>query len=202
MHARRHPCGYLLLHTAQLQDRTCFKNEDVSSRKKPLHATHSQAEVSRSCDDTACRTARKMEHTGRRTGWNVPRAVMFPSRKKPPVRRQFPFRGIQKLQRHFREVRATFHSGNRQHILVRALSFREEQGRTNTHIPKNMRTRQKNTLDPELQRILEWLGPKLENVLLNTDFVFFFVIVAEWEDTHSRWEDHHWHGHPWKDHKW
>ena len=42
---------------------------------------------------------------------------------------------------------------------IALLSLREEQGRTNTKIPKNMRTRQEDTLDPELQRKLEWLSP-------------------------------------------
>ena len=47
---------------------------------------------------SADRTAHKMENAAR---------TMFFSRKKPPYAANFPFRGIQKLQRHFREVRVT-----------------------------------------------------------------------------------------------
>ena len=38
------------------------------------------------------------------------------------------------------------------------ISLREKQGRTNTYIPKHVRTRQSSTLDPDLQK-LEWLSP-------------------------------------------
>ena len=59
------------------------------------------------------------------------------------------------------------------------LSLLEEQSRTNTNIPKNMRTRKKNTLDPGLQRKLEWPSQNWKTSLLNTDFVLFSVMVAQ-----------------------
>ena len=64
---------------------------------------------------------------------------------------------------------------------------REAQGRTNTHIPKKERIRQRNTVDPKDSTIFVMTQPTLEDTLLiNNDFiVFFFVMVAKLVRRHA-----------------
>ena len=66
------------------------------------------------------------------------------------------------------------------------MKLREEQGRTSTYIPISQRTREKNTLDPDVQQKLERLKSTLARVLIANDIFFFlFVVVAELVARHS-----------------
>ena len=56
------------------------------------------------------------------------------------------------------------------------MCLQQEHGKGVLHIPIQMRTRQYNTLDPTIQQNLEWLS---QNVLLETDFILFFVMVTK-----------------------
>ena len=63
------------------------------------------------------------------------------------------------------------------------MKLREEQDRTSTYIPISQRTREKNTLDPEVHSSWSW-SP------------------SWWQDTQcqdTRWECHQWHAHQWRD---
>ena len=81
------------------------------------------------------------------------------------------------------------------------LSLREEQGGTNTFLTKSKTTRQKNAMEPELQRKLEWLSENWEPTSSSSSS----WSQSWWEDTFwqdGRWEDHQWHDHQWRDQKW
>ena len=58
------------------------------------------------------------------------------------------------------------------------MCLQQEHGEGIPHIP-NMRTRQHNTLDLTIQRNFAMARPELANVLLDTDFILFWVTVAK-----------------------
>ena len=83
------------------------------------------------------------------------------------------------------------------------LGLREEEGRTNTYIPKTQRTKQKNTLHPELQQRVEWLSQQWEEYLSQvTSSSSSSSWTQNWWQNIQRWEDHQWHDHQWRDHHW
>ena len=84
------------------------------------------------------------------------------------------------------------------------LRLREEQGGSDTYVPKDKRSRQIIiTLDPELQQRLEWLSLIGRNASPTSSSSSSWS-QSWWEDTQwqdARWENHQWHGHSWKDHQ-
>ena len=65
------------------------------------------------------------------------------------------------------------------------LSLREEQGRTNTYIPKIYEVQAEKHIGPRHSTKTGMAEPTLENAPLNTVFGLFFVMVAELVGRHS-----------------
>ena len=85
-------------------------------------------------------------------------------------------------------------------------SLREEQGRNQHLYPEKYEDLAEKHIGPRTSTKTGMAEPKLENVLLNTDFVLFFVMVAELVGRHSMARrllgDHQWHDNSLENYQW
>ena len=82
------------------------------------------------------------------------------------------------------------------------VSTQREQGKGVLHIPMNLRTRQRDTLDPAVQQHLEWLSLNWKTYYSSSSFSTW-TESPTWRRSSSwdhRWKE--WHFHAWQDKEW